>query len=114
MQLQCSSTRISRQCVPRGTSSAVRVNDGWSGIRGSTIAVDFRSMRSSVVEDRAAVGGIVHDLLEVHRRALEQWRGSMNLVGPGDLEEHYADSEAALAGLRPVGRWADLGTGAGF
>lgn len=39
----------------------------------------------------------------------------MNLVGPGDLDEHYADCEQALAPLRaPAGRWVDLGSGAGF
>ncbi len=54
------------------------------------------------------------DLLETHRRLLERWREAMNLVGPGPLDEHYADSAAALRGLRPTGRWADLGSGAGF
>lgn len=54
------------------------------------------------------------DLLEVHRRILAQWRESMNLVGPGDIEEHYVDAESALDGLAPSGRWVDLGTGAGF
>lgn len=54
------------------------------------------------------------NLLDVHRRTLGQWRESMNLVGPGDLEEHYVDAESALAGLEPTGRWVDLGTGAGF
>jgi 16S rRNA (guanine527-N7)-methyltransferase len=41
----------------------------------------------------------------------------MNLVGPGDLERHYVDADTALAvldGAPPAGRWADLGTGAGF
>lgn len=54
------------------------------------------------------------DLLATHRRLLEQWRGAMNLVGPGDVGEHYLDADRALAGLEPTGRWADLGTGAGF
>lgn len=53
-------------------------------------------------------------LAETHRRVLEQWRGAMNLVGPGPIAPHFADSEAALAGLDPVGRWVDLGSGAGF
>ncbi len=38
----------------------------------------------------------------------------MNLVGPGDLEEHYEDCSRALAWLVPAGRWVDLGSGAGF
>src|SRR5688500_5461480 len=38
----------------------------------------------------------------------------MNLVGPGDVGDHYEDAERALAGLEPYGHWADLGTGAGF
>ncbi len=54
------------------------------------------------------------DLLAVHRQLLERSRQAMNLVGPGPLDPHYADCEAALAGLAPTGRWADLGTGAGF
>lgn len=56
----------------------------------------------------------VSALLEIHREALERWRQSMNLVGPGPLEPHYQDCEQALAGLQPQGRWADLGSGAGF
>ena len=56
------------------------------------------------------------DLLTVHRAALARWREAMNLVGPGPLDPHYADSDAALAvfATPPRGRWADLGTGAGF
>jgi 16S rRNA (guanine527-N7)-methyltransferase len=54
------------------------------------------------------------DLLAVHRARLETFRKAMNLVGPGPVEPHYADAEEALAGLEPAGRWADLGTGAGF
>ena len=54
------------------------------------------------------------NLLEIHRQALERWRQSMNLVGPGPLETHYQDCEQALTGLQPEGRWADLGSGAGF
>jgi len=57
---------------------------------------------------------LLRHLLETHRRLLAQWRKTMNLVGPGDLSEHYADSEQALGWLNPTGRWADLGTGAGF
>jgi 16S rRNA (guanine527-N7)-methyltransferase len=38
----------------------------------------------------------------------------MNLVGPGPIDEHYTDSEAAIAHLEPSGHWADLGSGAGF
>lgn len=53
-------------------------------------------------------------LLETHRSLLERWRDAMNLVGPGPLDEHYRDCEAALRGPTPTGRWADLGSGAGF
>jgi 16S rRNA (guanine527-N7)-methyltransferase len=54
-------------------------------------------------------------LLEAHRQALERWRRSMNLVGPGDLDEHYLDCERALGPVEdPRGRWVDLGSGAGF
>ncbi len=54
------------------------------------------------------------DLLTTHRERLARWRDAMNLVGPGALEEHYEDCRKALAWLRPAGRWADLGSGAGF
>lgn len=54
-------------------------------------------------------------LLDVHRDMLERWRGVLNLIGPGPSAVHYQDAEAALADLHePGGRWADLGTGAGF
>lgn len=53
-------------------------------------------------------------LLAEHKALLERWRTVTNLVGPGPVEVHYEDAEAALRGLEPVGRWADLGTGAGF
>ncbi len=54
------------------------------------------------------------ELLETHRALLARWRDAMNLVGPGDLSEHYEDCTKALAWLRPTGRWVDLGSGAGF
>ncbi|MBT3223974.1 MAG: methyltransferase [Proteobacteria bacterium] len=53
-------------------------------------------------------------LVEHHRQLLSKWRLVSNLVGPGSLDEHYLDCEAALAPLRPSGRWVDLGSGAGF
>lgn len=53
-------------------------------------------------------------LLDVHRRLLEGRRHSMDLVGPGALDLHYADAKRSLAHLDPTGRWADLGSGAGF
>lgn len=54
------------------------------------------------------------DLITVHQRLLERFRGAMNLVGPGPTQLHYDDAVAALSKLQPKGRWADLGTGAGF
>ena len=51
---------------------------------------------------------------EAHRQALEQFRSTMNLVGPGPIEVHFTDCERALEGLEPRGEWADLGSGAGF
>jgi 16S rRNA (guanine527-N7)-methyltransferase len=49
-----------------------------------------------------------------HRALLEKWRGAMDLVGPGPLDVHFDDSRAAVEGLAARGRWADLGSGAGF
>jgi len=49
-----------------------------------------------------------------HQALLERWRGAMNLVGPGPLQPHFVDSRGAVAGLDCSGRWADLGSGAGF
>jgi 16S rRNA (guanine527-N7)-methyltransferase len=53
-------------------------------------------------------------LLEAHRTLLEARRHAMNLVGPGPLAPHYDDAREAFVGLQPTGRWADLGSGAGF
>lgn len=53
-------------------------------------------------------------LRTVHRELLERWRRSMNLVGPGPLDVHFVDCDLAIEGLQPRGRWADLGSGAGF
>lgn len=57
----------------------------------------------------------VRPLPDNHRDLLERFRKSMNLVGPGPIEEHFADADGALEALGAVrGRWVDLGTGAGF
>jgi len=54
------------------------------------------------------------DPLAVHRALLERWRRAMDLVGPGPLEPHFQDATGAVADLPVSGRWADLGSGAGF
>ena len=54
------------------------------------------------------------DAITTHKRLLERWRKAMDLVGPGPIEPHYQDSLAAIGWLKPQGRWADLGSGAGF
>ena len=54
------------------------------------------------------------DLVATHRQLLARFRKSMNLVGPGDLQEHFDDSDRALQRLQPTGHWVDLGSGAGF
>lgn len=51
---------------------------------------------------------------QVHREALERFRHSMNLVGPGPIEPQLQDCARALEGLEPSGRWVDLGSGAGL
>lgn len=51
---------------------------------------------------------------DIHQRLLERWRHSMDLVGPGPLEPHLVDASESVAGLEATGRWADLGSGAGF
>ncbi len=38
----------------------------------------------------------------------------MDLVGPGPLGPHFEDARKAVSWLEPSGRWADLGSGAGF
>ncbi len=51
----------------------------------------------------------------VHFELLDQWRSAMDLVGPGPLAPHFVDAAAAVEALGPItGRWADLGSGAGF
>lgn len=51
---------------------------------------------------------------DVHSRLLERWRHSMDLVGPGPIAPHFEDAAASVADLNAAGRWADLGSGAGF
>ena len=51
---------------------------------------------------------------ETHRSLLSRWRNAMNLVGPGPIEPHFVDAVGAVEGLHAEGRWADLGSGAGF
>jgi 16S rRNA (guanine527-N7)-methyltransferase len=53
-------------------------------------------------------------LEEAHRRLLLRWRDAMNLVGPGPIDVHFEDCRRGLDGLALAGRWADLGSGAGF
>lgn len=38
----------------------------------------------------------------------------MDLVGPGPVDPHFVDADSVAARLAPTGRWADLGSGAGF
>ena len=52
--------------------------------------------------------------LAAHRRVLESWRKSMDLVGPGPLDPHFDDANEAVGTLAAAGRWLDLGSGAGF
>ncbi len=52
--------------------------------------------------------------LHIYRELLERWRKAMDLVGPGSVNPHFEDSEKAVAKLPVSGRWADLGSGAGF
>lgn len=54
------------------------------------------------------------DLLATHLALLERFRKTMNLIGTGPAEEHFADCAAALSWLKPTGHWVDLGSGAGF
>lgn len=56
----------------------------------------------------------MHPALATHRRLLEAWRQAMDLVGPGPLDPHFADADAAVEPLEARGEWADLGSGAGF
>ncbi|MAY79197.1 MAG: hypothetical protein CL930_00245 [Deltaproteobacteria bacterium] len=51
---------------------------------------------------------------QIHRDLLERWREVMNLVGPGPVKPHFVDAIGAVDGLNATGRWADLGSGAGF
>ena len=38
----------------------------------------------------------------------------MDLVGPGPVDFHFEDAESAVRWVPATGRWADLGSGAGF
>ena len=54
------------------------------------------------------------DAERIHLELLEKWRAAMNLIGPGPAEHHFMDARGAVASLGARGRWADLGSGAGF
>ncbi len=54
------------------------------------------------------------DAERAHLELLEKWRGAMNLIGPGAALHHLMDSRGAVGALSARGRWADLGSGAGF
>lgn len=56
----------------------------------------------------------MHPAIAAHRQLLEKWRHAMDLVGPGPVDPHFADAEAAVGWLAATGDWADLGSGAGF
>ncbi|MFT4978955.1 MAG: 16S rRNA G527 N7-methylase RsmG [Myxococcota bacterium] len=49
-----------------------------------------------------------------HQALLEQWRGAMDLIGPGPSSPHFTDAAASVRDLEATGDWADLGSGAGF
>lgn len=49
-----------------------------------------------------------------HLELLARWRAAMDLVGPGPLEPHFEDAAQAVGWFVAEGRWADLGSGAGF
>ena len=51
---------------------------------------------------------------EHHFKLLEKWRNAMDLVGPGPLAPHFEDAAQAVSWIPAEGRWADLGSGAGF
>jgi len=51
---------------------------------------------------------------QAHWTLLARWRGSMDLIGPGDAMPHFIDAAHAVTDLPVDGRWADLGSGAGF
>jgi 16S rRNA (guanine527-N7)-methyltransferase len=51
---------------------------------------------------------------QAHQAILAKWRKAMDLVGPGPLDPHFEDAAHAVSWLNVTGRWADLGSGAGF
>ena len=53
-------------------------------------------------------------IVDCHRALVARYRKAMDLVGPGPMEPHFTDAIAAVTGLAAAGRWADLGSGAGF
>ena len=58
------------------------------------------------------------ELLAVLVEELRRWQRAKNLVGPGTLDtvwsRHIADSLQLVDAAPGVGRWLDLGSGAGF
>ena len=49
-----------------------------------------------------------------HFALLEKWRSAMDLVGPGSLMPHFEDAALSVSWIPAEGKWADLGSGAGF
>ena len=72
------------------------------------------AVKSGLPAVAAALPDEVQAALETHRRLLEQWRKAMDLVGPGPVGPHFEDAVGSVLGLPVTGRWADLGSGAGF
>ena len=55
-----------------------------------------------------------HPQMKIHYELLKKWRKSMDLVGPTDIEEHFIDAYHITSKINATGKWADLGSGAGF
>ncbi len=70
--------------------------------------------RTAWTAPRAADDAALLFALAAHRRVLESWRTSMDLVGPGPVDPHFDDANEAVRTLHVHGRWLDLGSGAGF
>lgn len=72
-----------------------------------------RRRRSSSPPETAPAG--LSPAEAIHFDLLARWRDAMDLVGPGPMVPHFIDAAAAGEALGPIeGRWADLGSGAGF
>jgi 16S rRNA (guanine527-N7)-methyltransferase len=80
------------------------------------LSVEERARRAHPILAEASKETLAR--LAIYARLLEKWRRTVNLVGPGTIDDlwvrHFADSLQVSDAAPQARRWVDLGSGAGF